>query len=440
MARDAGEAEKEHRKRQHAGISVHINDEGLLGRAVHARRCVALALPLIAAHVRSVGAYAVDLMRGTIGLGMIPSDDTLRAHITTIVGEPLLESGFTYKRLDFALEHFQRVGYNSNAFLLVNDATALLPAIGYRAVDDSVHGYAIPDEQLAQIDVRAGESLEEFMQRFHSHPLANQVEVYLLVPLAPCYPPYILAAFAQSGSQSTETISRRLVIAREEMERRGALIIGWAADGASSHFKLMRQLRSASPGAPTITIAGIPTLKGELSTEKLPARIATYKGKEFLLPTTPILDPVHLLNLLRNSALRKGFAGRVGDSTISLARVRDYLEQRLGQFGMEEELGVRYTDFAVEDRMNFAAAQRAFSTSVVCFLEKHASAELKGMYSYFFFLESDPLSRGGVLLSALQRCASLLPGPCARTSPAHRGGVPGAVHAGGLVHATQGGR
>lgn len=159
-------------------------------------------------------------MRFSIGIGLIPSGDTLKEHITHIIGEPLHESGFTHRRLDFALEYFLRVGYSSKTFLLVNDATAVLPALGYRALDDSVHGYAISDELLALIDVRAGESLEAFMERFHAHPLANQVELVLLVPLAPRCPPYILAAFAQEGSQSAETVSRRLNIARDEMERR----------------------------------------------------------------------------------------------------------------------------------------------------------------------------------------------------------------------------
>jgi hypothetical protein len=254
----------------------------------------------------------------------------------------------------------------------------VLPALGYRALDDSVHGYAISDELLALIDVRAGESLEAFMERFHAHPLANQVELVLLVPLAPRCPPYILAAFAQEGSQSAETVLRRLSIARDEMERRGALIIGWAADGASGHFKLMRQLHAPAPGAPAIDIVGVPTLKGGETTERLAARVVSYNGKPVLLPTSPILDPVHLVNLLRNSALRKAFVGRVGDSSISLSKVRDLLEQRLGRFNMEATLGVRYTDFVVEDRMNFAAAQRAFSTAVVSYVEQHGGAELKG--------------------------------------------------------------
>jgi len=270
-------------------------------------------------------------------------------------------------------------------FLLVNDATALLPALGYRASDDTVHGYAISDDNLSQLNVRAGDSLDGFLHRFHSLKLATQVEVVLLVPLAPRCPPYVLAVFAQSGSQTSETVARRLLIAREEMERRGALIIGWAADGASSHFKLMRQLRQPSAAAPIIEIPTVPTLLADGITARLPARVASFQGEQFLLPQSPILDPVHLLNLLRNAPLRKNAALTIGNHSISLLRVRDLLVRKFDAMGMEARLGVRYTDFCVSDRMNFASAQRLFSTGLLTYLEQHCTDEHKGV-SFFFFL------------------------------------------------------
>jgi hypothetical protein len=299
-------------------------------------------------------------------------------------------------------------------FLLVNDATALLPALGFRASDDSVHGYAISDDELSQLDVRAGESLDGFLQRFHSLKLATQVEIVLLVPLAPRCPPYILAAFAQSGLQTAETVARRLVIAREEMEQRGALIVGWAADGASSNFKLMRQLRQLAPGAPSIEIPRVPTLLSNGNTVRLPGRLASFRGKQFLLPQSPILDPAHLLNLLRNAPLRKNAALTAGDCGISLLRIRDFLAQRLDAMGMEAKLGVRYNDFTVTDRMNFASAQRLFSTTLLTYLEQHCSADYKGTCSIPLpplFLDLIHMHRRVVLLSHLQSTNALLLGP-----------------------------
>lgn len=326
---------------------------------------------LLCLSYHQAGGSTLAFLRQSFGLGVLPSEETIREHIKQVIGAPLRECGFTDGRFDAALPFFNKVGYTSRVFLLVNDATALLPALGYRASDDSVHGYAISDELLSLIDVRAGESLDEFRKRFHSMELANQVELIILAPLAARCPPYILAAFAQSGSQSAETISQRLTIARDEMERRGALIIGWAADGASAHFKLMRQMRQLTPGTPKVKLCGIPTLLADQSTVWLPARIATYNGEALRVPVMPLLDPVHHLALLRNAPLRTNAALKVGAFDISLSKVRDLLAAQLGAFEMEARLGVRYTDFDVTDRMNFASAQRLFSTKLLTYLEQH---------------------------------------------------------------------
>ncbi len=261
--------------------------------------------------------------------------------------------------------HYETLGYTSGVYLLINDATSVLPAIGYDPLTDCTSGFDISDDLLPHVDVRAGESLRDFLKRFHDYKLATQVEIYLLVPLAARIPPYVVGAFAQSGSQTMETITRRLGIVRVEMEKRGALILTWAADGATAQFKLMRQLRSLPPGAPFIEIPNVPTLRSNGTTIRLPARLATLKDKSTLIATTPILDPVHLINLYRNAPLRKCAAMRIGACPIDLLVLREELMKNLKALCMETELGVRLSDWAVSDRMNYASAQRFFSTRVL---------------------------------------------------------------------------
>ncbi len=289
------------------------------------------------------------------------------------MGEPLRECGFSERRFDVALEFYRnKIGYTRDVFLLVWDATALLPALGYQSATDTVVGLTVSDELLAQIDLRVGESLEAFLKRISSLQLATQVEIVLLVPLEPRRPPFLLAAFAQSGPQTMETLKQRMHIARSEMEKRGAFIVGVAADGATGNFKLMRQMRQPLPGAPTIAIAGVPTLSGAATTAvHLPARGVAFHGAKYLVPDLAIVDPVHLPNLLRNAPLRKSAAMRVGNHDISQQRVYLALRERMGDFGMEPQLGVRVTDFNVSDRMNFASAQRLFSTKLLAYLETH---------------------------------------------------------------------
>jgi hypothetical protein len=321
----------------------------------------------------------MELQRNTTGLGLIPSHDSVKRHILKLICEPLTESGFTKRRFDHAFTYFASVGYKGKAFLLTNDATALLPAIGYRASDDSLHGYAISDEQLPHVDLRAGLYLDEFLAQHLKLPLATQVELVILVPLAPNTPPYIVAAFAQAAPPSKETLQMRLTIAREEMKKRGALIVNWSADGASGHVKYMKELNTPKEGEPIIAIHGVATLKGDNETVILPARVVIFEGERRLLSTVPILDPVHLLNLLRSSPLRAKSAMGIGPHGISFRPLKEFLLSKLGAFRMENELGVRPSDFSAPDRMNYASAQRVFNTKVLEFVEAHRDPnELQG--------------------------------------------------------------
>jgi len=346
------------------------------------------------------------------------------------VGEPLRECGFSERRFDVALEFYRnKIGYTRDVFLLVWDATALLPALGYQSATDTVVGLTVSDELLAQIDLRVGESLEAFLKRISSLQLATQVEIVLLVPLEPRRPPFLLAAFAQSGPQTMETLKQRMHIARSEMEKRGAFIVGVAADGATGNFKLMRQMRQPLPGAPTIAIAGVPTLSGAATTAvHLPARGVAFHGAKYLVPDLAIVDPVHLPNLLRNAPLRKSAAMRVGNHDISQQRVYLALRERMGDFGMEPQLGVRVTDFNVSDRMNFASAQRLFSTKLLAYLETHfgSNPTFTGACAallccvLFLFLSSltDAMLRRSLLVSALQPRHPHLHGPVADAAAA----------------------
>jgi hypothetical protein len=315
--------------------------------------------------------------------------------MANLIGEPLNQCGFTARRLDGALAHFHRLGYHSNVFLLVNDATAILPALSYCSNTDRAFGWAIPDDVLDDVDLRVGDSLDAYLARFHGQKLATQVEIYLLVPLAARIPPYILAVFAQAGSQTMEAIKQRLTIAQREMESRGALIIGWAADGATSHFKLMRERRTVSADAPSACIPAIPALPPSptklpadasvaayTATVQLPSRTVQFANQTMAVTEVTVFDPVHLINLVLNSTQRKNAAMRIGNAQIRLLRLRDWLEERLGTAGMETTLGVRHSDFASEDRMNYAAAQRIFSCRLLKYVEDHGSQQFKGAQTH----------------------------------------------------------
>jgi len=144
-------------------------------------------------------------------------------------------------------------------------------------------------------------------------------------------------------------------------------VVGWAADGASAHFSLMRELRAPpAANAAAIEVAAC-TLQGKRITVRLPARITCFN---LLLPAAPIFDIVHLLNLFRNAAMRAHAAMKVGDYNINLLALRDHVQATCGPLGMEGVLGVRYSDWCVSDRMNYASAQRLFSCKVLDYVKR----------------------------------------------------------------------
>ena len=107
---------------------------------------------VVIAEIRQ-GQSAYNFQRLNASIGAAPSIDTLKRRITELVGEPLRNCGFTDDRFAAAMEHFRRLGYECNTYLLVNDATALLPALGYNTSTDEVLGFALSDEELALLDI-----------------------------------------------------------------------------------------------------------------------------------------------------------------------------------------------------------------------------------------------------------------------------------------------
>jgi hypothetical protein len=389
------------------------------------------------------GETAYEFQRLNASYGAAPSLDTLRKRIKDIVGEPLCRCGFSAERFAGAVAHFDRLGYTANAFLLVNDATSLLPALGHVASTDEVLGYAFSDDELGLCDVRAGESLRAFLDRMEGRKLASQVEIVLLVPLVAGLAPYVLGAFAQAGPPTKETVRRRLQIARDEMEKRGAFIVAWAADAASAHYKLMRELRAApAPGAPAIELL-VPTLQGKETTVRLPARDAVINGKSVRVPVTPISDPVHLANLFRNAPLRKNAAMEVGDYQINLLALRDRLVQQCSALGMEHSLGVRHSDWEVSDRMNYAAAQRLFNTTLLEHVEREFWREPNlrgacGRAPRAPLLTTPLVSRRHLLLAARQPSGALLSRPRPQPASTRRVRILCSLRHRGVVHGPQG--
>jgi hypothetical protein len=182
------------------------------------------------------------MLRLTAFKGVIPCPDTLKRHIMSIVGDALPEAGYTDARFDNAIKFFHKVGYNAGVYLLINDATAILPAVCWRARDDMLLGYAIDDDKLPLCDLRAGDTVYDIFRHHHHHLLATQVELVMLCALAPGFPAYVLAMFPQTAGPPADGVKLRIETARSEIEKRGGLVLGYAADGASAQLAYMKEI------------------------------------------------------------------------------------------------------------------------------------------------------------------------------------------------------
>lgn len=187
----------------------------------------------------------MEMMRQTVFKGVMPSLDTIKRHVTSIVGDALYGAGYTDARFNNAIPFFEKLGYKAGVFILINDATAILPAVCWRARDDALLGYAPLSYNSPLNLLRAGHTLVDMLEHHHRHLLATQVELVMLCALAPGYPAYVLAMFPQTAGPPADGVKLRIEIAQQEIEKRGGLVLGYAADGASAQLACMKEMTKA---------------------------------------------------------------------------------------------------------------------------------------------------------------------------------------------------
>lgn len=184
----------------------------------------------------------MEFMRRTMFDGVMPSAETLKRHIRSIVGNGLEEAGFTDARFKGAIDFFVQQGYRDMIFFVCTDATSVLPAVVWRADDDALLGYAVSDHELPLYDIRAGVEVKDILAHHARHRLATQVELVLLCALAPGFPAYTLAAFPQTAAPPALGVKQQVEVAIREIEKHGAICMGYAADGASAQLSYMKEV------------------------------------------------------------------------------------------------------------------------------------------------------------------------------------------------------
>lgn len=157
------------------------------------------------------------------------------------VEAPITEYGLLYRRVA-ALPHWlKRIGYDLPLLTACNDATAILPRVRWRPADDAVFGAAIPDDELHRVDMRAGTSVNALLSQLAKYGLATQVEAFLVGPLDPRAPRFVIGVLAQTAGATAATTTRRWAAIEDALHQFGLHVVCTGVDGGGSNVAAQHQ-------------------------------------------------------------------------------------------------------------------------------------------------------------------------------------------------------
>ncbi len=213
----------------------------------------------------------------------------------------ITESGFTVARFEAAREFFTSLGYTCPFVTCTNDATALKPELVWRQRDDALLGFVLDDDQLPFIEYAftAGTKLSDIRKLLAKHSLGTQLELYLINPLNPRIPSFVLAAFVDKHRASAVHAARWRTIDKM-LALHGLHVISHSCDGDPAH--LSTQLARASGAAWTrdsgeeprrFTFNGAISINGTSHAVSTSSRNATVGGASIQVPLLHFQDMEH---------------------------------------------------------------------------------------------------------------------------------------------------
>ncbi len=143
------------------------------------------------------------------------------------------------ERFAAAARFYERIGYKNDFFSVCNDATAVRAAVTCRLQDNALLGLA------TLRDLRCGATMQSIEDVALEHGIATNVDVYLLNPLDPMLPSFVLGVFPQSGKVDGKVIELRWAIIEACLAHFGIYIIAFSADGDEAHLAAMHRRQYA---------------------------------------------------------------------------------------------------------------------------------------------------------------------------------------------------
>jgi hypothetical protein len=335
---------------------------------------------------------------------------TVKSFCDVYVDAPITEYGLLYRRIAALPLWLRRIGYDLPLLAACNDATAILPRVRWRATDDAVFGAAVPDDELHRVDLRAGTSVNALLSQLAKYGLATQVEVFLVGPLDPRAPRFVIGVLAQTAGATAPTTTRRWTAIEHALQQFGLHVVCTGVDGGGSNVAaqhqhtavriiavyahLLTQVRSEEK---VLRVERFPALSEAASKPTVypllvPSATVSIGSVRLELPVRRcVQDPVHLVKKLVNPACDANKELRIGNTRVSMAPLLDMCKDRTAAIALEGVLKLRPSDLTRPDRQDFRAAQRLLDPAVHDFLvrcnskDAVTSAELTCLIGYLKF-------------------------------------------------------
>ncbi len=244
------------------------------------------------------GRRAYDFTVSNFFYAALPSAQSLYRNM--LRQSTITECGFTLARFQAAPAFFASVGYTSPFVMCSNDATALKPELAWRPSDNALLGFVVDDAELPVTLFTAGTKVSQIQTLIDTYKLSTQLEVYLINPLDPRIPSYVLAAFADQHRAGVVHAARWRTI-DELLSRHGLHVISHSCDGDPAHLSTQLARAAGTGQLPCVAGAqprrfsfhGAILINGTPTTVSTSSRDVVVNGATIQMPLLHFQDMEH---------------------------------------------------------------------------------------------------------------------------------------------------
>jgi hypothetical protein len=245
--------------------------------------------------------------------------------------------GFNDAIFDEAFDYYRSRNYSQMMFTISEDSTAVVPGMQWEEKENKLVGIIRGKEFSAP-----AENMKQIIDVFKSSSIACDIHVYMLNPLDPRIPSFVIGVFPSDRKENSALILSRWKIFEDMASARKMKILGHSSDGEPKQMSAMRQFLTTAESYYSLN-----------STVWKGIKVPKRKKFDTDLIECCFQDMMHIGTKLRNNLLSKTRRLIFGEKPITLDALQNLLKNR-----SELRIHCRPSDLSPHDKMNFAAVER----------------------------------------------------------------------------------